>query len=121
LIVFDLADVAEASVRRISMTSWFRLRRAAEETGTALITLTATPQIPLLFHGVCRTQAHEIAAAWKAVARLGITARDSQAYRTEKRLARLAARLAARFVATERNERVGDTVGYQVRPEPPPA
>jgi hypothetical protein len=44
LIVFDLADVAGASVRRISMTSWFRLRRAAEETGTALIALTPTPQ-----------------------------------------------------------------------------
>jgi ATP-dependent helicase HrpB len=28
---------------------------------------------------------------------------------------RLAARLAARFVAQERGERVGDTVGYQVR------
>jgi recombination protein RecA len=52
LIVFDLADVAEAAVRRISMTSWFRLRRAAEETGTALITLTPTPQTRS-FSAVC--------------------------------------------------------------------
>ena len=52
LIVFDLADVAEASVRRISMTSWFRLRCAAEETGTALITLTPTPQTRS-FSAVC--------------------------------------------------------------------
>jgi hypothetical protein len=52
LIVFDLADVSEASVRRISMTSWFRLRRAAEETGTALITLTPTPQTRS-FSAVC--------------------------------------------------------------------
>ncbi|HEY6990468.1 MAG TPA: hypothetical protein VH369_18885 [Bryobacteraceae bacterium] len=44
LVVFDLADFPEASVRRISMASWFRLRHAAEETGTALITLTPTPQ-----------------------------------------------------------------------------
>jgi RecA/RadA recombinase len=44
LMVFDLADIPEASVRRISMASWFRLRHAAEETGTALIALTPTCQ-----------------------------------------------------------------------------
>jgi hypothetical protein len=44
LMVFDLADIPETAVRRISMTSWFRLRHAAEETGTALITLTPAPQ-----------------------------------------------------------------------------
>lgn len=44
LMVFDLADVPEAAVRRISMTSWFRLRHAAEQTGTALILITSSPQ-----------------------------------------------------------------------------
>src|SRR4029077_5869107 len=44
LMVFDLADIPEITVRRISMTSWFRLRHAAEENGTALITLTPAPQ-----------------------------------------------------------------------------
>jgi RecA/RadA recombinase len=44
LMIFDLADIPEASVRRIPVTSWFRLRRAAEETGTALMALTPTPQ-----------------------------------------------------------------------------
>jgi len=44
LMVFDLTDIAESAVRRIALTSWFRLRHAAEETGTALIALTPTPQ-----------------------------------------------------------------------------
>jgi hypothetical protein len=44
LIVFDVGDVAENVLRRLSMASWFRLRLAAEQTGTALITLTPTPQ-----------------------------------------------------------------------------
>jgi hypothetical protein len=44
IVVIDLADVAEPMVRRISMTSWFRLRHAAEETGAALIAVTPSPQ-----------------------------------------------------------------------------
>lgn len=44
LIVFDVGDVTENVLRRLSMASWFRLRLAAEQTGTALITLTPTPQ-----------------------------------------------------------------------------
>lgn len=44
LIVFDVGDVAENVLRRLSMASWFRLRLAAEQTGTALITLTPSPQ-----------------------------------------------------------------------------
>lgn len=37
LVVFDLADASEATVRRISLASWFRLRHAAERTGAALV------------------------------------------------------------------------------------
>ena len=44
VIVFDVGDVAENVLRRLSMASWFRLRLAAEQTGTALITLTPSPQ-----------------------------------------------------------------------------
>src|ERR1700731_4455670 len=33
LVVFDLAEIPETAVRRISMASWFRLRHAAEQTG----------------------------------------------------------------------------------------
>ncbi len=44
LIVFDMGDVAENVLRRLSMASCFRLRLAAEQTGTALMTLTPTPQ-----------------------------------------------------------------------------
>jgi hypothetical protein len=39
LVVLDLADTPEAEARRISLASWFRLRHAAERTGTALITV----------------------------------------------------------------------------------
>jgi hypothetical protein len=37
LVVLDMADTAEAMARRIPLASWFRLRHAAERTGTALV------------------------------------------------------------------------------------
>ncbi len=39
LVVMDLGDTPAASARRISLTSWFRLRRAVEHTPTVLVTL----------------------------------------------------------------------------------
>jgi hypothetical protein len=44
VIVFDVGDIAENVLRRVPMASWFRLRLAAEQSGTALITLTPAPQ-----------------------------------------------------------------------------
>jgi hypothetical protein len=44
LIVFDVGDIADSVLRRLPMASWFRLRVAAEQTGTALVTLTPAPQ-----------------------------------------------------------------------------
>ncbi|MBV8729626.1 MAG: hypothetical protein JO336_07440 [Acidobacteriia bacterium] len=37
LVALDLADTPAATARRISLTSWFRLRRAVENTATVLI------------------------------------------------------------------------------------
>ena len=37
--VLDMADTPDAIARRISLTSWFRLRHAAERTGAALVAL----------------------------------------------------------------------------------
>lgn len=37
LVVLDLADTPDATAQRISLTSWFRLRHAAERTGAALV------------------------------------------------------------------------------------
>jgi len=37
LVVMDFGDVAPKTARRISLTSWFRLRRAVEHTPTALV------------------------------------------------------------------------------------
>jgi hypothetical protein len=37
LVIMDLADVPRFTARRISLTSWFRLRRAVENTPTALV------------------------------------------------------------------------------------
>lgn len=44
LLVFDVGDIAEGILRRMPMALWFRLRLAAEKTGTALIVLTPAPQ-----------------------------------------------------------------------------
>lgn len=43
LVVFDLADTPLRSARRISLTSWFRLRRAVENTPTAIVVLAREP------------------------------------------------------------------------------
>ena len=39
LVAMDLGDTPPAIARRISMVSWFRLRRAVEYTPTVLVTL----------------------------------------------------------------------------------
>jgi hypothetical protein len=39
LVVLDLGDTPVAAARRISLTSWFRLRRAVEHTPTVFVTL----------------------------------------------------------------------------------
>lgn len=43
LVVMDLADTPEQTARRISMTSWFRLRRAVEHTPTVLLVVERQP------------------------------------------------------------------------------
>ena len=43
LVAMDLADTPSVSARRISMTSWFRLRRAVEQTPTVLLVLEQQP------------------------------------------------------------------------------
>jgi len=39
LVILDLGDTPPATARRISLTSWFRLRRAVEHTPTVFVTL----------------------------------------------------------------------------------
>jgi recombination protein RecA len=39
LVVMDLGDTPLATARRISLTSWFRLRRSVEHTPTVLLTV----------------------------------------------------------------------------------
>jgi hypothetical protein len=39
VVALDLGDTAPASARRISLTSWFRLRRAVEHTPTVLVAI----------------------------------------------------------------------------------
>src|ERR671931_1991555 len=43
LVVFDLGDTPLRTARRISLTSWFRLRRAVEHTPTAIIVIAQEP------------------------------------------------------------------------------
>jgi recombination protein RecA len=43
LVVMDLADTPVETARRISMTSWFRLRRAVEHTPTVLLVVEQQP------------------------------------------------------------------------------
>jgi recombination protein RecA len=42
-VVMDLGDVPPANARRIPLTSWFRFRRAIENTSTAFVLLTREP------------------------------------------------------------------------------
>jgi|SRR5579862_930482 len=43
LVIFDLGQTPLRNARRISLTSWFRLRRAVENTPTALLVLAREP------------------------------------------------------------------------------
>jgi energy-coupling factor transporter ATP-binding protein EcfA2 len=43
LVVVDLAGIAPATARRVPLTSWFRFRRAVENTATALVVLEQEP------------------------------------------------------------------------------
>jgi hypothetical protein len=43
VVVMDFGDTPERTARRISLTSWFRLRRAVENTPTVLVSLARQP------------------------------------------------------------------------------
>lgn len=43
LVVMDLGDIAPQTARRISLASWYRLRRAVENTPTALVVIEQAP------------------------------------------------------------------------------
>lgn len=43
LVVMDLGDIAPQTARRISLASWYRLRRAVENTPTALVVIERAP------------------------------------------------------------------------------
>jgi hypothetical protein len=43
VVIFDLGDTPLRHARRISLTSWFRLRRAVENTPTAIIVIAQEP------------------------------------------------------------------------------
>ncbi|MEO5935733.1 MAG: hypothetical protein ABIP81_00820 [Terriglobales bacterium] len=43
LLIVDLADLSPEVTRRVPLTSWFRFRRAVEETSTALVVLEQEP------------------------------------------------------------------------------
>jgi recA bacterial DNA recombination protein len=68
LVALDLGDTPAAIARRISLTSWFRLRRAVEHTPTVLIALSLQPNAKtcasLLIE--CRREA----AAWSGAGAL---------------------------------------------------
>src|SRR6266852_6509124 len=53
LVVMDLGDIAPETARRISLASWYRLRRAVENTPTALVVIERAP--------------HARACAWLAI------------------------------------------------------
>src|SRR5690348_7290489 len=43
IVAMDLGDTAPETARRISLASWYRLRRAVENTPTALVVIERTP------------------------------------------------------------------------------
>src|SRR5207244_10873658 len=66
LVAMDLGDIAPETARRISLASWYRLRRAVENTPTALVVVERTP-----LARACATLALECARSriqWSAAA-----------------------------------------------------
>jgi recombination protein RecA len=57
LVALDLGDVPAAAARRVPLTSWFRFRRAVEETPAALLLLT-----PEAVTGTCAALTLQLAA-----------------------------------------------------------
>lgn len=62
LIAMDLADTPPETARRISMTSWFRLRRAVEHTPAALVAVEREPHAKTCASLVLELRREE--AAW---------------------------------------------------------
>src|SRR5580693_2578634 len=66
LVVMDLADTPDVSARRISMTSWFRLRRAVEHTPTVLLVVERQPHAKTCASLLLQMRREK--AAWSGVA-----------------------------------------------------
>ena len=65
LVVIDLAGISGAAARRVPLTTWFRFRRAVEETTTALVTISQQP-----LAGTCASMVAELRnrqADWQSV------------------------------------------------------
>src|SRR6266853_2462941 len=82
MIVLDLGDVPVQSARRIPLASWFRFRRAVENTPTALLVLEQQP-----IAGSCSSMLLKVSGARSQVAGKGLSAASSQA--SENRAAHL--------------------------------
>jgi recombination protein RecA len=63
VVVFDLGDLPFSIVRRIPLTSWFRLRRTVENTRSALIVIEQEPSASTCASLVLKLQA--LAPVWK--------------------------------------------------------
>ena len=57
LVVMDLGDIAPETARRISLASWYRLRRAVENTPTALVVTRARASCARVRHASARMRA----------------------------------------------------------------
>jgi len=88
LVILDLGDTPPATARRISLTSWFRLRRAVENTPSVLVSVAREP-----LARTCASLVLECArdqAAWSGAVPWGAPA------------ARLLRRIRARATSTQR-------------------
>ena len=57
LVVVDLGDVPAQAARRVPLTSWFRFRRAVENTRTALMVVEQEPYAKTCASVVCKLSA----------------------------------------------------------------
>jgi hypothetical protein len=63
VVIVDLGDVPPAMARRIPLTSWFRFRRAVENTPTVLLVIEQEPYAKTCASLILRLEAHPFATA----------------------------------------------------------
>lgn len=77
LIALDLSDIPSQTVRYVPLNTWFRFRRAVEDTSTILVVLEQEPNAKTCASLVLQMGSEP--AVWSSSGKIGLTATDSSA------------------------------------------